>query len=167
MRRRAPTSDVRPARTAHHRRLAGGRPVLLPDLFLDVGRLPQCEGHFQLAADHLFAFEPTLRNFEKVFGISLGFGFGTQETVNAGRRQFLHGAAALGLDRRRNLFDGAGDRGCDVGGLCPVAHAFPGPAPFRQLGPVDPDDAAGRGRDPDVLHLQAVLPARHLYSALS
>jgi len=35
-----------------------------------------------------FVFEPTFRNFEQVFGISLGFGFGTQETVNPGGGNF-------------------------------------------------------------------------------
>lgn len=35
-----------------------------------------------------FVFEPTLKNFEQVFGISLGFGFGTQETVNPGGGNF-------------------------------------------------------------------------------
>jgi len=35
-----------------------------------------------------FTFEPTVRNFEQVFGISLGFGFGTQETVNPGGGNF-------------------------------------------------------------------------------
>lgn len=33
-------------------------------------------------------FQPTVRNFEKVFGISLGFGYGTQETVDPGGGNF-------------------------------------------------------------------------------
>ena len=35
-----------------------------------------------------FVFEPTVRNFEQVFGISLGFGFGSQETVTPGGGNF-------------------------------------------------------------------------------
>lgn len=36
----------------------------------------------------LFDFSPTLRNFEQVFGLSLGFGFGTQEAVTPGGGNF-------------------------------------------------------------------------------
>jgi multiple sugar transport system permease protein len=35
-----------------------------------------------------FVFQPTVRNFEQVFGIPLGFGFGTQETVTPGGGNF-------------------------------------------------------------------------------
>lgn len=35
-----------------------------------------------------FAFDPTVKNFEQVFGISLGFGFGEQSTVNPGGGNF-------------------------------------------------------------------------------
>ena len=33
---------------------------------------------------HVWSFSPTLKNFEEVFGISLGFGFGDQDTVLPG-----------------------------------------------------------------------------------
>ena len=36
----------------------------------------------------VFDIQPTLANFEKVFGISLGFGYGTQETVDPGGGNF-------------------------------------------------------------------------------
>jgi multiple sugar transport system permease protein len=36
----------------------------------------------------VFDIHPTLANFEKVFGISLGFGYGTQETVDPGGGNF-------------------------------------------------------------------------------
>lgn len=35
-----------------------------------------------------FVFDPTVKNFEQVFGISLGFGFGEQATVNPGGGNF-------------------------------------------------------------------------------
>ncbi len=39
----------------------------------------------------LFFFNPTFENFEKVFGISLGFGFGSQSTVTPGGGNFYMG----------------------------------------------------------------------------
>ena len=38
-----------------------------------------------------FGFQPTVRNFEQVFGISLGFGFGSQEAVTPGGGNFYMG----------------------------------------------------------------------------
>ncbi|MGZ2474903.1 carbohydrate ABC transporter permease [Sinorhizobium medicae] len=38
-----------------------------------------------------FNFQPTVRNFEQVFGISLGFGYGSQEAVTPGGGNFYMG----------------------------------------------------------------------------